>query len=94
MNRYLASRQVAKEVSQHKKLGGIQFACLTALLEHRVWPGGGWVWDNYSHTKRVLDSLARRGHVVTEPLPDFRRTSYTPHPDLLDRVQQLMKEGN
>jgi hypothetical protein len=45
-----------------RKLGDNQRITLQSLLEHRGWsPGCGWVWNNYSGTVRLLDSLVRRG---------------------------------
>lgn len=50
-----------------KKLGSVQQDVLAALKRYRSWsPDGhvGWVWDNVSGTKRVMDSLVRAGYVT------------------------------
>ena len=56
-----------------RELGETQFLVLRALREHGSWyPACGWIWDTYSGTKRVLDSLVKRGLVTTTT----RKTKY------------------
>jgi len=46
------------------KLGHVQQSVLECLKAHGAWyPCCGWIWDNYSGTKRILDSLVRKGLV-------------------------------
>ena len=43
-----------------RKLGKNQLQVLDALIKHGNWHKYkmcGWVWDNVSNTKRILDSL-------------------------------------
>ena len=50
-----------------RPLGETQKAVLRALEEHGSWrPGGrcGWLWDTDSGTRRLMDSLVKRGFVV------------------------------
>lgn len=50
-------------MSNHK-LGKRQKAVLSALKEKGSWyPCCGWVWNNCSGTKSILDSLVRKGLV-------------------------------
>lgn len=59
-----------------KHLGTSQRACLKALSEHNngaFYPACGWVWDNFSSTARILNSLVKRGLVSYEPVSDLRR---------------------
>ena len=57
-----------------RPLGEIQRGVLATMVDVRRdgewWPGCGWVWDTYSGTVRVLDSLCRRG--LVERMPDIR----------------------
>lgn len=46
-------------------LGVNQVAVLQCLKDHGGWPGS-WTWENPSLTRRILDSLVRRGLVDTE----------------------------
>ena len=49
-----------------RKLGTMQRSILCTLSEHnngKWYPGCGWIWDNVSGTKRLLDSLIKHGHV-------------------------------
>lgn len=49
-----------------KNLGLIQQEVYAALKRHGSWaPGCGWLWDTYSGTRRVLDSLVRRGYATS-----------------------------
>ena len=48
---------------KHQPLGSIQKLTLHSLIQHKSWPGG-WVMGTPSRTKRVLESLRRRGYVV------------------------------
>lgn len=45
-----------------------QWFVLNALQRHRRFSryDGGWVWDNYSGTVRILDALVRKGLVAVE----------------------------
>jgi hypothetical protein len=44
------------------RLGKTQAEIYHCLMEHGSWyEGCGWIWDNYSQTTRVLDSLVKRG---------------------------------
>ena len=53
-----------------RELGPNQASALHALAEHGgSWPSG-WLWGNHSQTRRLLESLVRRG--LTE-----RRTNAT-----------------
>lgn len=49
------------------RLGQNQAAVLRALRQHGIWYGGGfgcgWNWTNESGTRKILDSLVRRGLV-------------------------------
>lgn len=48
----------------HGKLGEVQKSVLRSLRDHGCWsPRCGWVWDNTSGTKKILESLRRRGFV-------------------------------
>jgi hypothetical protein len=44
------------------RLGENQLHMLKTLVERGVWyPGGGWHWNNYSQTSRMMESLRKRG---------------------------------
>lgn len=45
-----------------------QWFVMDALTRHRRFSryDGGWVWDNYSTTVRMLDALVRKGLVTAE----------------------------
>ncbi len=66
------------------RLGNTQRSILRSLVEHKSWFGEGygcgWIWGNYSNTKRLLDSLVKRGLVdVTEEkgnMPYNKTTTY------------------
>lgn len=47
------------------KLGEVQKKVLAQLSTHRSWfPGCGWTWTNRSETKRIMDSLVKRGAAI------------------------------
>jgi hypothetical protein len=56
-------------------LGVNQIEVLRCLDDHGSWPGG-WIWGSASLTRRILDSLARRGLVDVEEL----KSVYTGNP--------------
>jgi DNA-binding PadR family transcriptional regulator len=45
-----------------RKLGKRQTACLRSLRDNGPYPGG-WVYGSHGATRRILDSLAKRGLV-------------------------------
>jgi DNA-binding MarR family transcriptional regulator len=61
-----------------RPLGATQQSVLRALKEHGGWgPLCGWIWDTQGGTKRVLDSLVKRGLVVTS-INDAGHAVYKP----------------
>jgi hypothetical protein len=46
-----------------RRLGRNQRETLSALRTNGPWPGNGWTWSNNSTTRRIIQSLARRGLV-------------------------------
>jgi hypothetical protein len=64
-----------------RELGKIQKAVLGMLRERDAWwEGCGWYWDNWSNTKRVMDTLVKRGVAKIEPMKlvqGRRRDVYT-----------------
>lgn len=45
-----------------RPLGQNQRLCLEYLDRSRTWSAGcGWIWNTYSATARILDSLVKRG---------------------------------
>lgn len=50
------------------KLTENQWFVMNALTRHGRFSryDGGWVWDNYSTTVRMLDALVKRGLVAVE----------------------------
>lgn len=46
-----------------RRIGSRQASVLESMQEHcrSRFPGGGWVWDSYSGTARLLNGLVRRG---------------------------------
>lgn len=53
-----------------KNLGTNQISCLEALADHGAWyPSGGWKWNSYSITLRIMEGLARRGLVKNTGQP-------------------------
>ena len=53
-----------------RPLGKTQRQVLKSLNEHNsgMWyTGCGWYWDNWSGTKRIMESLQRRGLVDYRP---------------------------
>ncbi len=44
-------------------LGCVQADVLKSLQEHGYWSrvGCGWLWDTWSNTERIMESLVRRG---------------------------------
>lgn len=50
-----------------KKLGKVQQDVLASLKSHGSWHRRcGWLWDTFSNTERVLNSLVRAGYVTVE----------------------------
>ena len=48
-----------------RPLGEVQTHVLQCLKEHGSWSVmAGWVWNTQSNTKRILDSLVKRGLVT------------------------------
>lgn len=92
--------------SQGRKLGKHQTTVLKALLQNGTYPGS-WYWQNNRSTTTTLESLVRRGLVVTEEVDrtDMRgdpqegtTTFYRPAPwmrDIMaapeDRVPELLQ---
>lgn len=61
-----------------RTLGDRQRAVLSELARHGRWePGGGWIWNTYSETRRILDSLVRRGLVAVDERSTHRGGSYS-----------------
>jgi hypothetical protein len=58
-----------------RPLGNDQLLALEAICAHSSWPGAGWVMTNASTTKRILDSLVRRGLVGTNDTGSYRPTA-------------------
>lgn len=58
------------------KVGPLQKIILNALVCNggRFWPGCGILLKNFSKTRQVLDSLARKGLVVHEGNSKYRLT--------------------
>ena len=56
------------------KLGERQRICLQSLQRHGRWPGG-WMWDNRSGTKRILDTLVKRGLATVDEDGVYRPVS-------------------
>ncbi len=49
-----------------RQLGLSQQEVLRALLTHGYWAHGGWIWGTLGETKRILDSLVKRGLVYVD----------------------------
>jgi hypothetical protein len=56
-----------------RSLAGVSMAGPRDQYTERPYPGGGWVWDTDSRTRRLLDSLVRRRLVRK----DYRRYRLT-----------------
>lgn len=78
-----------------RKLGSLQVEMLRCLRQHGYFYAGcGWIWQNYSITTRVLDSLVKRGLVIrteqptTNPGPrgTYTHVEYRPVPQEPHRV--------
>ena len=55
-----------KKKSTPNKIGHVQKAVLQALKTHGKWFSGfgsGWLWDTPSGTRKILDSLVKKGLV-------------------------------
>ena len=39
------------------------------MCEHGGWPGYGWTYGTKRETKRILDSIVKRGHVEVIQVP-------------------------
>jgi hypothetical protein len=60
-------------------LGKTQKSVLRCLREHGSWHVGcGWLWDTYSGTARVMDSLVKRGLATVEHGGTYHRAIYYP----------------
>lgn len=46
-----------------RKLGRIQLEVLRSYYAYGYFPGGAWVYDTYSNTLKVTESLAKHGLV-------------------------------
>ncbi len=58
------------------KLGKNQKMCFESLCEHGSWPGG-WYWDNYTNTERMMKAFVKRGLASYDPAD----RKYKPIPD-------------
>lgn len=62
-----------------KKLGRIQQAVYAALRNHGSWsPECGWLWDTYSGTQRVMNTLVRAGYATSTEGQGGSRILYHP----------------
>ena len=62
-----------------RKLGRLQVALIKCLLEHGSWRDSDrewWYWDTRTGTRRVLDSLVKRGIVRREPAGLYGPATY------------------
>ena len=50
----------ANQIGIMRSLSGVSMATGTARFGERPYPGGGWIWDSDSRTRRLLNSLVRR----------------------------------
>jgi hypothetical protein len=75
---------VSDQTNRQAPLGVNQIEVLKALKKHGDWPGG-WVWDNPSLTRKILNSLVRRGLVEVTSVRSLRTGDlydvYTPKAD-------------
>lgn len=46
------------------KLGNMQVKILQCLAEYKIWPGTGWIWNNYSTTDKILFSMVKHDLVA------------------------------
>lgn len=58
-------------------LGEVQKHCLEAMERNAGfwWAGGGWVWENYSRTLKIMRSLAKRD-LVTQTMEGERKERF------------------
>jgi hypothetical protein len=63
---------MSDQSNRQAPLGENQLIVLRYLREGRGWPGHGWTFGSTSQTKRILDSLVRRGLVKVEEVPRHR----------------------
>lgn len=69
---------------KNRPLGENQRYLLYSLFMHKSWrPGCGWLWNTPSGTKRLLDSLVRRGLVVKHDDGSYTLTA-DEHAKMLD----------
>src|SRR5688572_15503470 len=48
----------------NRPIGRRQLSVLRCFVEHApYWPGHGWTWNGVSETKRIMESLRKRGLV-------------------------------
>jgi len=62
-----------------RKLGRLQIALIKSLLEHGSWRDSDrewWYWDTRGGTRRILDSLVKRGIVRREPASLYGAATY------------------
>lgn len=59
---------MSDQSNRQAPLGEVQRGVLRALREKGGWPGHGWTWGSPSLTRRVLNSLVRRGLVEVSTL--------------------------
>lgn len=62
------------------KLGRKQVGLIRSLLEHTSWRDSDrewWFWDTRAGTRRVLDSLVKRGIVRREPANLYGPATYS-----------------
>lgn len=62
-------------MKKRKYLGPIQKQVLSSLKQHGYWYSGygcGWLWDTPSNTRRIMESLVKKGYakVSSITLPD------------------------
>lgn len=65
----LRDLRAGMRVDPPSNLGSTQEAVLESLVQHGSWRSQGictWVWDTKSGTKKVLDTLVKRGLVVVD----------------------------
>lgn len=60
---------MSDQSNRQAPLGENQLIVLEYLKEGRGWPGQGWTFDNSSKTRKILDSLVRRGLVEIQEMP-------------------------
>lgn len=52
---------------KQRALGANQERVLRSLVERGGWSEGfGWMWDTHANTRRILDTLVKRGLAIKE----------------------------